>query len=156
MFSCQSSCLVCFIHFIPYISERVRARPSVLGIGNVTVRVGENATLVCRAFSDALPHFQWIRWFAPYFNVSTNTSNAKFEVIKQKARDPSRHIVGRKQNQKFTFQGVKLTLYNVSSKDEGWYSCIVGNAVGYNFEHAYLRVIVGSGKYLIDVIFNRD
>lgn len=112
----------------------------------MTVRVGDNATLVCKALSDPLPHFQWIRWLTPFFNASTNTSESQFEVVKQKKGDPSRHIVGQTKA-KFTFQGVKLNLYNVSKEDQGWYTCIVGNAMGYNFEHGYLRVVDRSGKH---------
>ncbi|XP_031555241.1 fibroblast growth factor receptor 2-like [Actinia tenebrosa] len=125
------------------VRERVRAKPVILSIDNVTAWVGENVTLACKAMSDSMPHFQWIRWFTPYFNVSNNSS-APFEVIKQKAVDPSSHILRPPLNRKFAFHGVKLTLYNVSKKDEGRYSCVVGNAVGYSYEHGFLIVKDGS------------
>ena len=43
-----------------------------------------------------------------------------------------------KNNNKFDFHGVKLTLVNVTKKNEGKYTCIVGNAVGYAMEQAYI------------------
>ena len=51
---------------------------------------------------------------------------------------PDRHLVLSKTNNKFDFHGVKLTLVNVTKKNEGKYTCIVGNAVGYAVEQAYI------------------
>lgn len=34
-----------------------------------------------------------------------------------------------------------LEIRNVTEKDEGWYTCIVQNAMGYTFSGAYLRVV---------------
>lgn len=34
-----------------------------------------------------------------------------------------------------------LRLYNVTEKDEGWYTCIAQNALGETFSSAYLRVV---------------
>ncbi|KAK3750967.1 hypothetical protein QZH41_000723 [Actinostola sp. cb2023] len=122
------------------VRERVRAKPVLHDIDNVTVWVGENATLECKAMSDSMPHFQWIRWFTPTFNATTNTTMHPYEVVKQTGQDSSRHILRPKSNKKFAFHGVKLILVNVSKADEGKYTCLVGNAVGYNIEHGYLIV----------------
>lgn len=103
---------------------------------NVTVFEGENATLLCEALSDSMPHFQWLRWYG----------NGTYEVIKQNAQDSNEHMVFPKGNKKFDFHGVKLPLVNVTKKDEGKYSCIVGNAVGYAVEQAYIFVRNWSGK----------
>ena len=34
-----------------------------------------------------------------------------------------------------------LEMHNVTEKDEGWYTCIVQNAMGEAFSSAYLRVV---------------
>lgn len=34
-----------------------------------------------------------------------------------------------------------LTLYNVTEKDAGWYTCIAQNNLGETFSSAYLRVV---------------
>ncbi|KXJ23083.1 Fibroblast growth factor receptor 3 [Exaiptasia diaphana] len=123
------------------VRERVRAKPVLQKMENVTAVVGTNATLICKAMSDSMPHFQWIRWFLPIFNTTTNITTQPYEVVKQTPSDDSRHIIVSKRNGKFTFHGVKLTLVNVTKSEQGKYTCLVGNAVGYNIEHVYLKVV---------------
>ena len=36
--------------------------------------------------------------------------------------------------------GVRLTLVNVEKKDEGKYTCLVGNSVGYDVADTYVTV----------------
>ena len=128
--------------------ERVRAEPVVLPMQNVTVSVGENATLLCKALSDSMPHFQWLRWYLSSSNGSTNSTieHPHYEVIKQNEQDLNQHLVLPQSNNKFDFHGVKLTLVNVTKKDEGKYTCIVGNAVGYAVEQAYIIILDWSGE----------
>ena len=115
---------------------------------NVTVHEGENATFLCRALSDSMPHFQWLRWHSSPTNGTTNTTieHPHYEVIKQKSQDSNEHLVLPRTNKKFDFHGVKMTLVNVTKKDEGKYTCIVGNAVGYAVVPAYVIVYRLNGK----------
>ena len=115
---------------------------------NVTVYEGENATLVCKALSDSYPHFQWLRWYLSPSNGSTNSTIERphYEVIKQKEQESYQYLVLPQSDDKFDLHGVKLTLVNVTKKDEGKYTCIVGNTVGYAVEQAYIVVYRQNGK----------
>ena len=133
-----SSLKLCDIYVRPLtLLERARAEPVVLPMDNVTVHEGQNATLLCKALSDSHPHFQWLRWHSSPSNGTTNSriEHPHYEVIES---DPDEHLVLPKSNKKIDFHGVKLTLVNVTKKNEGKYTCIVGNAVGYAMEQAYI------------------
>ena len=127
--------------------ERSRAKPVVLPMSNATVFVGENVTLICRAYSDAMPHFQWLRWFPLPSNSSGNDTDSKkfsYEVINQNQQDSVKYQSSG--NNKDEFHGVPLSLVNVTKKDEGKYTCIVGNALGYSVKNAYIIVQEKLGK----------
>lgn len=115
---------------------------------NVTVYEGENATLLCKALSDSMPHFQWLRWYLSTSNGTANSTieHPHYEVIKQNEQDPNQHLILPQNNNKFDFHGVKLTLVNVTKKDEGKYTCIVGNAVGYSVEQVYIIIKEHTGE----------
>ena len=111
---------------------------------NATALEGGNATLLCKAFSDSMPHFQWLRWLASPSNTSNQSSeieNPVFEIIKQNEENRNKHLLlPNRQTSKLDFHGVKLILINVTKKDEGKYSCIVGNAIGYAVQQTYVII----------------
>ena len=120
--------------------ERSHAEPVVLPMKNVTVNEGENATLWCKVISDSMPHFQWQRWRLSPSNGTANSTieHPHYEVIKENLQNPDEHLILPKSN-RFDHRA-KLTLVNVTKKDEGKYTCIVGNALGYAMEQTYIIV----------------
>ena len=136
----QSSFMISAYLFSSFV-ERVRAKPVVLPMSNATVFVGENATLICRVYSDAMPHFQWLHLFLLHSKSSGDDTDSKqlsYEVIKQ-----SQHVSINYQssgNNKDGFHGDTLSLVNVTKKNEGKYACIVGNEFGYSSKNAYIIV----------------
>ena len=123
--------------------ERIRAKPVVLQMINATAFVGGSATLLCRVYSDAMPHFQWLRWFPMHSNSSGNStegSKFQYEVIKQNQQASINCL------RRHAFHEVTLTLDNVTKKSEGKYTCIVGNALGYSVRNAYIIVLEKIGE----------
>ena len=114
---------------------------------NATAFVGESPTLLCRAYSDAIPHFQWIRRFPMHSNSSNNSTEGnkfQYEFIKQNQQASIDWL--RTSNSKRDFLEFPLTLDNVTKKSEGKYTCIVGNIHGYAMGNAYIIVHERIGK----------
>ncbi|XP_016400418.1 fibroblast growth factor receptor 2-like isoform X3 [Sinocyclocheilus rhinocerous] len=111
--------------------ERSPHRP-ILQAGlpaNVTVQVGEDAKFVCKVYSDAQPHIQWLQHIMkngsrygpdglPYVRVlktaGVNTTDKEIEV---------------------------LYLPNVTFQDAGEYTCLAGNSIGISYHTAWLTVL---------------
>ncbi|XP_048862997.1 LOW QUALITY PROTEIN: fibroblast growth factor receptor 2-like [Brienomyrus brachyistius] len=111
--------------------ERSPHRP-ILQAGlpaNITVHVGQDARFVCKVYSDAQPHIQWLKHIEkngsrygsdglPYVRVlktaGVNTTDKEIEVF---------------------------YLPNVTFEDAGEYTCLAGNSIGISFHSAWLTVL---------------
>ncbi|XP_037128516.1 fibroblast growth factor receptor 2 isoform X5 [Syngnathus acus] len=116
--------------------ERSPHRP-ILQAGlpaNISVYVGEDARFVCKVYSDAQPHIQWLKHITqngsrygpdghPYVKVlktaGVNTTDKEIEV---------------------------LYLPNVTFEHAGEYTCLAGNSIGISFHTAWLTVLPAAEK----------
>ncbi|XP_011056072.1 PREDICTED: fibroblast growth factor receptor homolog 1-like isoform X1 [Acromyrmex echinatior] len=127
------TCIVCnYLGCINYtfkvdIIETVPHRP-ILTIAprNTTVLIGGNTSMICRVLSDAHRHLEWYHGYHTSLDtVNMTNQSLRVEVkVGTNAEDPE-----------------ELKLYNVTEKDEGWYTCIAQNTLGETFSSAYLRVV---------------
>ncbi|XP_071634074.1 fibroblast growth factor receptor homolog 1 isoform X3 [Temnothorax longispinosus] len=128
------TCIVCnYLGCINYtfkvdIIETVAHRP-ILTIPprNTTVVVGRNVSMNCKVLSDAHRHLEWYHGYHTSFDTVNKTNQSLRVEVKagnKGAENPE-----------------ELNLYNVTEKDEGWYTCIAQNTLGETFANAYLRVV---------------
>ncbi|XP_018365757.1 PREDICTED: fibroblast growth factor receptor homolog 1-like isoform X2 [Trachymyrmex cornetzi] len=91
---------------------------------NVTALVNSTAIFRCPIVSDLEPFIQWIKVAKNPGDQEDSPPNGTVLQAGTNAEDPE-----------------ELKLYNVTEKDEGWYTCIAQNTLGETFSSAYLRVV---------------
>uniref|UniRef100_A0A8C8DQ23 Fibroblast growth factor receptor n=1 Tax=Oryzias sinensis TaxID=183150 RepID=A0A8C8DQ23_9TELE len=108
--------------------ERSPHRP-ILQAGlpaNTTVHVGEDARFVCKVYSDAQPHIQWLK------HITQNGSRF----------GPDGHPYVRVLKVRSTIAEIEvLHLPNVTFEDAGEYTCLAGNSIGISYHTATLTVL---------------
>ncbi|XP_001381003.2 fibroblast growth factor receptor 4 [Monodelphis domestica] len=109
--------------------ERSPHRP-ILQAGlpaNTTAVVGSDVELLCKVYSDAQPHIQWLK----HIEVNGSSFGADgfpfVQVLKTADINSSEVEV--------------LYLRNVSSEDAGEYTCLAGNSIGLSYQSAWLTVL---------------
>uniref|UniRef100_A0A8D0AR73 Fibroblast growth factor receptor n=1 Tax=Sander lucioperca TaxID=283035 RepID=A0A8D0AR73_SANLU len=111
--------------------ERSPHRP-ILQAGlpaNTTVHVGEDARFVCKVYSDAQPHIQWLKHITQNGSRYGPDGHPYVRVLKRSGINSS--------------DVEMLTLTNVTEADAGEYTCKVSNYIGEASQSGWLTVIPG-------------
>ncbi|XP_042357460.1 fibroblast growth factor receptor 2 isoform X4 [Plectropomus leopardus] len=109
--------------------ERSPHRP-ILQAGlpaNTTVHVGEDARFVCKVYSDAQPHIQWLKHITQNGSRYGPDGHPYVRVLKRSGINSS--------------DVEMLTLTNVTQEDAGEYICKVSNYIGEASQSGWLTVI---------------
>uniref|UniRef100_A0A672Q2A2 Fibroblast growth factor receptor 2 n=2 Tax=Sinocyclocheilus grahami TaxID=75366 RepID=A0A672Q2A2_SINGR len=109
--------------------ERSPHRP-ILQAGlpaNVTVQVGEDAKFVCKVYSDAQPHIQWLQHIVKNGSRYGPDGLPHVKVLKRSGINSSDVEV--------------LVLTNVTEEDSGEYTCQVSNYIGQVSQSGWLTVL---------------
>ncbi|KAK3764988.1 hypothetical protein RRG08_011075 [Elysia crispata] len=115
------------------IKQSIPHMPVVEQPQNITVRVGETARFVCKlALSNTHPAYKWDRLITAV--DSNGTEVAITEVLQGNTNSRTTSTVNISNPE-------VLVIHNVTTEDEGKYSCHVSNVVGTSTKYAYLEVI---------------
>uniref|UniRef100_A0AAY5K9V5 Fibroblast growth factor receptor n=1 Tax=Esox lucius TaxID=8010 RepID=A0AAY5K9V5_ESOLU len=109
--------------------ERSPHRP-ILQAGlpaNTSVHVGEDARFVCKVYSDAQPHIQWLQHIQKNGSRTGPDGHPHVRVLKRSGINSSDVEV--------------LTLTNVTEEDAGQYTCKVSNYIGEVNQSGWLTVV---------------
>ncbi|XP_060896578.1 fibroblast growth factor receptor 2 isoform X3 [Labrus mixtus] len=116
--------------------ERSPHRP-ILQAGlpaNTSVHVGEDARFVCKVYSDAQPHIQWLKHITQNGSRYGPDGHPYVRVLKRSGINSS--------------DVEMLTLTNVTEEDAGEYICKVSNYIGEANQSGWLTVIPALEKPL--------
>uniref|UniRef100_A0A2K6L7H6 receptor protein-tyrosine kinase n=1 Tax=Rhinopithecus bieti TaxID=61621 RepID=A0A2K6L7H6_RHIBE len=106
--------------------ERSPHRP-ILQAGlpaNTTAVVGSDVELLCKVYSDAQPHIQWLKHIVINGSSFGADGFPYVQVLKTADINSSEVEV--------------LYLRNVSAEDAGEYTCLAGNSIGLSYQSAWL------------------
>uniref|UniRef100_A0A8C5VU58 Fibroblast growth factor receptor n=1 Tax=Microcebus murinus TaxID=30608 RepID=A0A8C5VU58_MICMU len=112
--------------------ERSPHRP-ILQAGlpaNTTAVAGSDVELLCKVYSDAQPHIQWLKHVVINGSSLGADGFPYVQVLKTADINSSEVEV--------------LYLRNVSAEDAGEYTCLAGNSIGLSYQSAWLTVLPGT------------
>ncbi|KAM9395326.1 fibroblast growth factor receptor 2-like isoform 10-T12 [Salvelinus alpinus] len=124
--------------------ERSPHRP-ILQAGlpaNTSVQVGEDARFVCKVYSDAQPHIQWLQHIQKNGSRTGPDGHSYVRVLKRSGINSSDVEV--------------LTLTNVTEEDAGEYTCKVSNYIGAVNQSGWLTVIPASNEDTVTGLMSPD
>uniref|UniRef100_A0A8C1XDY7 Fibroblast growth factor receptor n=1 Tax=Cyprinus carpio TaxID=7962 RepID=A0A8C1XDY7_CYPCA len=114
--------------------ERSPHRP-ILQAGlpkNTTAVVGGDAQFLCKVYSDAQPHIQWLKHIEMNGSRYGPDGIPYVKIVKTGSLNMSEVEV--------------LYLTNITMEDAGEYTCLAGNSIGFSHQSAWLTVL--SGRFM--------
>uniref|UniRef100_A0A8C1XIC4 Fibroblast growth factor receptor n=1 Tax=Cyprinus carpio TaxID=7962 RepID=A0A8C1XIC4_CYPCA len=111
--------------------ERSPHRP-ILQAGlpkNTTAVVGGDAQFLCKVYSDAQPHIQWLKHIEMNGSRYGPDGIPYVKIVKTGSLNMSEVEV--------------LYLTNITMEDAGEYTCLAGNSIGFSHQSAWLTVLSG-------------
>ncbi|XP_043912003.1 fibroblast growth factor receptor 2 isoform X7 [Protopterus annectens] len=114
--------------------ERSPHRP-ILQAGlpsNTTVTVGGDAEFLCKVYSDAQPHIQWLKHVERNGSKYKEDGTPHFQIVKTAGVNTTDKEIE------------VLYLRNVTFEDAGEYTCLAGNSIGISHQSAWLTVLPAS------------
>lgn len=109
--------------------ERSPHRP-ILQAGlpaNTTAVVGGDAQFLCKVYSDAQPHIQWLKHIEKNGSRYGPDGTPYVQILKTGSLNMSEVEV--------------LYLTNITMEDAGEYTCLAGNSIGFSYQSAWLTVL---------------
>ncbi|XP_075223226.1 fibroblast growth factor receptor homolog 1-like isoform X2 [Lycorma delicatula] len=91
---------------------------------NQTVVLGTNASFTCKILSDLHPHIGWFKGQLNNINDTVYNNQSVKATNDDNLKNPE-----------------ILELRNVTHEDEGWYTCMASNGLGFTYASAYLNVV---------------
>uniref|UniRef100_A0A673FHG5 Fibroblast growth factor receptor n=1 Tax=Sinocyclocheilus rhinocerous TaxID=307959 RepID=A0A673FHG5_9TELE len=120
--------------------ERSPHRP-ILQAGlpkNTTAVVGGDAQFLCKVYSDAQPHIQWLKHIEMNGSRYGHDGIPYVKIVKTGSLNMSEVEV--------------LYLTNITMEDAGEYTCLAGNSIGFSHQSAWLTVLSGRFAKYTDII----
>ena len=136
VYTCQAKNLVGSVtkNYTLNVEVPISDQPTVSGAGNMSVLVGDTASLQCRVKSKAPPHIKWLKKQNP---------DAPQDIFTINVGDDRYRVIHTGEDVAIGSEGYlnKLVIPNAQEHDSGLYICFVTNSAGsFNYKPSYLRV----------------
>ncbi|XP_063434967.1 fibroblast growth factor receptor 3-like [Mytilus trossulus] len=120
-----------FTYKLEVLMSRI-TKPVIVGPTNQTVQAGSDARFECKVLRNDLQHHtQWLQHYTVNGSYRDDEGQPHVKIIQQSMVNVSQPEI--------------LIIKNVTKDNAGWYTCLIANPLGRDYQTAWLTVIEGSG-----------